>query len=656
MKRNFLLLFATLILSFALTSVFDYESTQAGSPLTSELLSDHTLTSASATFPYIGFGIETSDDVAHVYWQENGDGAEGSDLFYRQIPGGSTIRLSDLSQTEGDVYTFTEDSRGSAIAPDGTVHIIWLEETNTSEKDDLFYWSAATGTLLLSDRTETEGFVYIPNVLLELDKDGNPHVLWYEETATGEGRDIFYWNRTTGTHLLTDRNQTEGGFVNFSYVKILLSDNGTPHISWSEFGNDGTTPLYFYWNPSFTTPAIFPDLRSFATITVVEDTAHTAWQSGFLDGPIVYWNSSTKTEQIIPSSDDNPTGLALEVDSANNIHILWSEAQTNNCLSHWDSVSQLTEVIVTGENCRSSYGTYIDDSDVIHTIYTDDPTGNDDYYLHYWNSTLANPNLLKANTYYTSVDNLLGTGNGVVHVTWRELPNSSDDNLYHWDNVSQTVTNLSQLAGSNSRLGPRATPALNNAEELHLLWPEQVNGSSDYEYFYWNSEDKTIQNLFTKFGISSLPSSSLDELTMAYTENGAPYLIWYGLPDNGPEGFYFWNSAKDEIHLLGESLPCNGGSYSFSNDSNLLGNIYFAWLDGSTFTNYFWSETSGQVDISSTVVSEIYCDPPFVKVSDNGRIFVVWIEESDTAGEGLDLFAGWIETSISQVFLPIATK
>ena len=135
MKRNFLLLLVSLALSPVLISLQNHKSTQAGSPLTMELLSDHSLTIADAMFNIYGYGVEVNSNVAHVYWQESGNGTEGTDWFYRQLPGGSTIRLSDSAMSEGDVNTFWFDT---AVAPDGTFHIIWLEDTNTTEDGDLF--------------------------------------------------------------------------------------------------------------------------------------------------------------------------------------------------------------------------------------------------------------------------------------------------------------------------------------------------------------------------------------------------------------------------------------------------------------------------------------------------------------------------------------
>ncbi|MCP4416954.1 MAG: hypothetical protein GY805_10050 [Chloroflexi bacterium] len=648
MKRNFFLLFVTLSLSFVLASLLNYESTQAGSPFTTELLSDHSLTTVGTYFNNYGYGVETSGNVAHVYWQESGNNSEGIDLFYRQIPGGSTIQLSDPAMSEGDVSQGWFDT---AVAPDGTFHMIWLENTDTAETEDLFYWSAATGTLLLSDRTQTEGYVHalpwIPLVLV-LDTNGNPHTFWYEDTDTAEGADLFYWSPVTGTLLLTDRSQTEGYYVNFGPNKLQTDDNGTAHITWAEVGNDGTTSTYFYWNSTLANPIILPNIQS---SIIAGNVAHIIW-GGNSEGPINYWNSSTQTSQAIPSSSD-PGGFVstrMVSDSANIVHILWSEGNSNVCLSHWDSNSQTTNDLVTGDACYPPWYVYVDDADSLHTIVVDDPMGTRRY--RYWNDTLAAPVSVPIGNSIND-GRLTGIkGSNRVHLTWIES-SGADDNYYHWDNINQTVSNLSQSAGSDTRIGSSQIEQSINGE-LHMLWLEQINGTGTSQNLYWNSEANTTQNLFTETGINSLTFDF--EMTMDFLGNGAPYFNWHGTPISGPEGFYLWDSAQNEVYLAGESLPCTEIGGPFSNDSDIFGNIFLAWQDDSTGTNYFWSEASGQADISLTAASDALCHTPRVKTGDNGRIFVVWIEESDTAGEGLDLYAGWIESSISQVYLPFITK
>lgn len=650
MKRTFYLLFVCVSVFLLSIYTFSNKPVNAGNTLSTELLSDHSLTTADTSFNNYGYGLEISGNIAHVYWQESGNNTEGIDLFYRQLPTGDTIRLSDPALSEGDVSTVWFDT---AVGLDGTFHMIWLEDTNSPEAGDLFYWSANTGTLLLSDHSQTEGYVQpaFQTLFIKLDQTGNPHVIWHEETGTAEGEDLFYWSPSIGTVLLTDRSQTQGNDVNLGPNSLMLGDNGTAHITWAEYGNDGTTPTYFYWNPSLLSPVNLPNIRS---SIVTGNVAHIiGWANN--EGPISYWNSSTQSTQTIPSSSD-PGGIIfvgrMVADSTNAAHVLWVEGNSNVCLSHWDSINQTTEDLILGDACRPLFNVYVDNSDNLHTVVVDQPMGN--FRFRYWNSSLLNAVPVVVGD---SISNGKSTGitdSGLVHITWTDS-SSADDNYYHWDNSNQTASNLSQIAGADTHISSAGRQIEQSSNgELYMLWSEEISGTGTFQNLYWNSATGITQNLFTELGINSIDTDL--NMTMDFLESGAPYMIWHGIPISGPEGLYLWDSTQDEVPLLGESLPCSEVSKSFSSDSDQMGNIYLTWQDDTTYINYFWSKASGQVDLSLTPAPEAFCDPPLVAVGDNGNVFIMWIEESDVAGEGLDVYGGWLASPGGNIFLPMINK
>ncbi len=656
MKRNFLLLFITFSLSFALASAFDYEPTQAGSSFTTELLSDPNLTAGDAMFRY---AVKTNGDIAYAYWQENGNNSEGIDLFYRQLPGGSTIQLSDPALSEGDVSPVWYDA---AVAPDGTFHIVWLEETNTAEAGDLFYWSADTGTLLLSDRTQTEGGVQSSYTLdLVLDKNSIPHIIWHEETGTAEGEDLFYWSPTTGTILLTDRSETEGDYLIFGLTNLLLDDDGTPHIVWSEYGNDGTTAAYFYWNPTLGTPTILPAIEE---MVVAGTEAHIFWLLAG-QGPIHYWNSSTATDIIIPSSTNTVSFSIAKPrmfsDSNDTVHILWGEPGTNVCLSHWDSDNQATSNVATGENCDPYWALEVDSNGRFHAIVPDKPSGSPGYRIKYWNSDMADSVIVKStdNLNITSVTLSAPSNSSPAYLTWMETTSDNlDSNFFQWNSSAQVVLNLSESAGENTLIS--ATTQLirvNEAGDLHMIWSEQIDGIGSSQFLYWNSVTNTTQNLFTDLSITSL-HPILNRLYLNLQEDGSPYVVWHGTVTGDPEGLYVWDSAKNELLSAGESSICS----SFNSQSAKDSNFYFTWQDEITLTNYFWNKDDGQITLNLTTASETVCAPPALEVSQSGRVFVLWLEESDTDGEGLDVYAGWLDApdtvnnTNSVIYLPFITK
>lgn len=653
MKRIFLL-FLGFSVSLFLISVSGLGQATAGAanPLTVELLSPHSQTTANTTFNNYGYGLVAGVNTAHAYWQENGNGAEGADLFYRQLPDGNTVRLSDPALSEGNVDIVWFDT---AVGQDNTFHMAWMETGSASEAYDLFYWSAATGTLLLTDRTQTEGYVQPASgtLTLLLDADDMAHIIWFEETNSAEGSDLFYWSQATGTVLISDHSQTEGSGIGLGPNRLIMDDNGNAHVTWGEYGTDGVTASYFYWNPSLSSPVNLPAIRSFV---VANNVAHIIWQSA-TEGPIVYWNSTGQSAQPIPSSADTSGGIintgGLIEDSTGAVHIFWVKGISGTCLAHWDTASQTTEDLVTGTQCYPFWNVFLDSSDNFHTIVVDQPTATRRY--RYWNDTLTTPVTIPIGS-SISQGKLMGIeGTNEVHVTWIETV-GSDDNYYHWDNIAQNATNLSTLAGADTHIsstGIQVLPSSNG--ELVMLWSEGINGTGTFHNLYWNSATNTTVDLFTELGIGSI-NSGFDPMSVNFLPNGEPYTVWPGMPMSGPAGLYIWDSSQGMVHLAGESTPCSELSRYYSSETDQQGNIYLAWEDDATKTNYLWSQTSGQVDLSQTLAAETECDPPLVTMSDNGRIFAMWIEESDVAGEGLDVYGGWLDAPGYSLYLPMITK
>jgi len=652
-KRILFLIFGFAV-SFFLIFVSGFGQVNAGTanPLTVELLSTHSQTTANSAFNNYGYDLVAGINTAHAYWQENGIGSEGADLFYRQLPNGHTIRLSDPALSEGNVDIVWFDT---AVGQDDTFHIAWMETGSAAEAYDLFYWSETTGTLLLTNRAQTEGYVQpaVGTLTVLLDANDKAHIIWFEDTNSAEGSDLFYWSLATGTVLVSDHSQTEGSDVDFGPNALLLDSNGTAHITWGEYGTDGFTAKYFYWNSTLSSPVNLPNIRSFV---VSNNVAHIIWQTA-TEGPIVYWNSSTQSAQPIPSSADSPGGIinagGLMIDSTGAVHIFWVKGISGVCLAHWDTASLATEDIVSGEECYPFWNVFRDSSDNSHTIMVDQTISGRRY--RYWNSTLTTPIPIPIGVSINR-GKLTGIeGTDKVHVTWTET-SGIGENYYHWDNMSESVTNLSELAGTDtqiSSIGIQVLPSSNG--ELHMLWSEAINGTGTFHNLYWNSSTSTTVDLFTELGIDTI-DPNFGTMKINFLADGTPYTVWPGTPTSGPTGFYIWDSSADIVHLAGESSPCSEIGRYYRSGADQLGNIHLAWQDEGTKTNFLWNQTSGQVDLSQTTAEETSCVPPLVAVSDNGRVFAMWIEESDVAGEGLDVYGGWLDVTIHDVYLPMITK
>lgn len=120
-------------------------------------------------------------------------------LFYRELPFGNTKNLSDHSLTEGDSGVWD-----AQLSNDGSVAVIWTENT-AAGNSDLFFWrNSSQQPLNLSSTASTTGNASTYLYQLLLDSSGKAHVIWAEEpTIAPFVQDLFYWNENSGVTQLS---------------------------------------------------------------------------------------------------------------------------------------------------------------------------------------------------------------------------------------------------------------------------------------------------------------------------------------------------------------------------------------------------------------------------------------------------------------------
>ena len=403
-----------------------------------------------------------------------------------------TIQLSDHTATGND----SSLSRQWAVAGHDGAHIFWLENTDGDEGLDLFYRQLplSNSTASLSDSDNTKGDVLWYEVRIAVATDKTPHLVWMEDSGTTEGFDLFYWNPDAGTLLLTDRALTEDSLgIPDGDVEILLDDNNQAHVMWRELGTDETTWLRFYWSQASGITQIIPGFDSF---TVKGNKAHVFWEESDT-GPIHYWNSDTQIDVIIPDSSGVEIGSkAMFVDKSDVVQILWSEASTTSCLLHWDSSGGATEVVVSDNACVGVWGIKMDTAGTVHAAGINF-IGTGMYELYYWNDKMTDVMSVGEIGWENKDQKFYVSENGIAHLSWIKTSTQNDD-LYHWDSDNQTITNLSESIGDNTTISEYLQSSrLSQTGELHLLWFE--NGPR-----YWVSDSDTVEDLNAKFALNNI--------------------------------------------------------------------------------------------------------------------------------------------------------
>ncbi|RMG93859.1 MAG: hypothetical protein D6706_14810 [Chloroflexi bacterium] len=476
--------------------------------------------------------------VMGVYWQT------AVSMSSNQPP--TPILLSDQTQTEGDVFTFSFGS---------TNNIYWFEQNTTSSEGlDLFFSTPPyTQTVRLSDLTQTEGSANYMHTLSATADDGTPHLIWLEDTGTSEEYDLFYWNPISGTLRLTDQSITEGSpSLSQVQMNIQLDQNNQAHVIWNEIGNDGLTTLWFYWSQatnqtqqiSGINPGFLPAMAIQGT------TVHLVWND-YNDNSLHYWNSADKTILDIPGTAWVAAGIGAFIpDSSGNMLLYWYETSTQNCLNRWNATTQTVETLVSSaqSDCISALNFEQDNSGKLHAAMLIGQFSQPN--LYYWNSTLSNPILIQSLTgvspkYWTHVDK-----NGVFHIVW--LSPAPSESLYYWNSTDQSVVNLSAGFGSGTYVSEYTVNVFYPNNKLYISWSE------DNAFHIWQPGG-TIENLNTKFGMSgiTLPAMRADS-------QGNLFMAWHGTPTSGSEGLFVWDEVSNTVQQVFTGTPVNTYFLSFS--------------------------------------------------------------------------------------------
>lgn len=478
--------FLTVLILFAAVTLLTWGETAAspqGSFLTAVQMTDHALTGEDTMYIGGSLHVKMGTNSAHVIWREQKTANNGTDLFYRSLPNGTTQRLSDTASAKNVGVFFPA---------------LYISDTNT------------------------------------------PHVIWEEYTSAVDSRDINYWNPNDGLVTLVSQTPTTG-FNTFRPVLWLEGDEA--HIVWQQRNVAQTEDIYMYWN-SISQTAL--ELPGFEAGLIHEGVLHITWESSF-NGPVNYWNSNTQSIFILPNSatigDASVHQRGIFADASGQITIFYGHSgytdPATTCLASWNNATQTTTIHVTGNKCFSVAPVQRDNQGVYHTYAVDSNSG---FLPYYWNSTLTDAIFFDVSGAGTGFGipggDLYLADNGKVHIVWED-----DDDLFYWNPDDQQVINLSESSGPNSQIADYFMfTSFDSSGNLTIIWQEQASSVSATGPFYWQSEEKITTNLLTKLGMSDI-----DEQSLAYANTPEPVYLFYGVPIVGDAGAFYWNIAEDTV-------------------------------------------------------------------------------------------------------------
>ncbi|KON27466.1 hypothetical protein AC481_04865 [miscellaneous Crenarchaeota group archaeon SMTZ-80] len=413
-----------------------------------------------------------------------------------------------------------------AVDINGTVHVVWMDETNYGGSDsivDIVYKFKPNGgdwstTEVVS--TESNQLSYFPSLAVEI--DGTVHIVWAENSSygdSGDDYDIFYKMKTIDGYWTTTELVSVESINDSLYPSVAVDNEGTIHVVWDEFdyeGNTDDTEIYYKMKPSggnwkdYPTEVVSSESTNLTAVPVIDvddsGAVHVAWmdlsnyRDSVEDWDIFYKMKSgdgiwTTTEVVSSESYNESSWPSLAVEPDGTVHIAWDEFTES-----WDSFVVYKQKSNEGE----------------------------------WTTT----ELVSTESSDWAFEPSIAVNEGSIHVAWIDYSEYGgagwdSDIFYKMKPISEdwTITEVISTGSVLESRGPNL--AVDNNGMAHVVWEEEIN-FPDIDIYYRR------QNLPPETpDIPSGPSSG---------EVGVPYNFTTSSNDpNGDMIKYGWDWNGDFI-------------------------------------------------------------------------------------------------------------
>jgi hypothetical protein len=250
-----------------------------------------------------------------------------------------------------------------AVAPDGTVHLVW------EESDGFVYYRKFSGGAWSTIQTLNQG----DSPALAVDGSGTLHLVWVDVDFSGNF-EIFYMKKvaggtwsppinvslTTGISSGPDIAVTPGGAVHIVWVD---STPGTPTIYYSDLSSGGPIP-----GATGSAPRVAVDAGG---------NPHLVWQMTGTPSSILYSSRSTSGWSIPEdlSGDNTNDAIAPQIVAAGNtLHVVWAEGGVIRA-TQGSSQNWTTPKTISGSDITAQVATLaIDGNGHLHAVWADGTT------------------------------------------------------------------------------------------------------------------------------------------------------------------------------------------------------------------------------------------------------------------------------------------
>ena len=532
--------FFTLILAICvLMFVMNELSASSSQFLVVKLLSDHDATTAGNSNPDI-VGQATQGAV-HIVWTETVTYTTyEKDVFYRKMPEGTTINLSEaVPESSMPDSLFVQSSAGDDVC------VLWRERTSSGDYY-LFLWRSSTNSTKQSPNPV--GSYLDVNVTLtdfKCDSVQDSRITWVDST-----NGVYLWNE--GSNIQTKLSSDQAGHIsNFQRVDV----NGDIYLTWSEYKNDQSA--VFLWDTlsnavlEITSNGGFPRLFKDKNNTV-----HLFWSRSYPMAPSnrYYWNNQTKTNELLLEGTDRT--LIAASDATENLHIVLYNYGFMPAY-YWNVTEGITKEVGIPGQAFGSMNLIGGVDDKVHLFWQASATDT----LYYWNSdTLSETLVTPASSYIENNIKVDIDSKGEIHFAWRD--SVSDPNM---KDVGYWTPSLSSpiILTDSPLFFPAFDLAVDSQDVAHVMY----SGQPDI-LRYWNSQSNRVETIATQsestFFKIKVVTSSEDEV--------------FAFLSNAKGEQYYWNSEDGEFYL--------GKSDLVTPIFDKSGNLYAYWASSEAEYHY----------------------------------------------------------------------
>lgn len=570
------------------------------------LLSDHAVTGEDPlAAPQLA--AAAAGNVAHVVWDEATGTNENEDLFYRQLPFGSTQNLSDRDITEGGISFVAIKS-----APNDDACAVWNEVSVAAEGTNLYFWRQADGeTIELTDNNLSSEH---PEDVQFVCLDSEAHVIWQED------EELFYWQESTQvTQVLSNPAEHIGDVI---YAN-LIEKQGTAYVAWSEWIGNSSTGIF-----------------------------HT-----------FYWNSTTDT--VLDLGSGTPEDLYFFVDDNETSHLIWvkniNNPTTDRCVFYWNSQSATAvNISQNPTNCETHLlVAELDENQGIHATWVHDPSSAFTDEIVYWNTQLSTPSVITTTNPVYDYSKLVVNQNGTAFVAWANYLSVQED-LFYWNSSTETIKNVSDPVDGAGNLGGEFQWEIDDTGDVHLLWTEEDCSSCVAKtwIFYHRVNDGNTVRLINSLGNGGQVSNTI----LRVSSPAKAHIAWTERISEvtGETMILYWDSDSQNVQVVGN---VSNNSHDLQMAITEPGTPHLAWLEWPSGSNgsekenvYFWNQAEGISELTDEAATEGVANNLLFLENGKGTYYALWSEKANP-GEGYDTFGAWEEILLpNKVYLPVVVR